>query len=114
MATHHLHLHPEPFEYIRAGQKTIESRLLDDKRRTYKIGYTLIFTNRADENEVIETTVTKLHKEKSFKALFLNSATHGKFSSSNLQELLKGIELYYTKEDQEKYGVVGIEFVVGK
>ena len=112
MITHHLHLHPQPFEYIRSGRKTVESRLFDEKRQTYTIGDKLVFTNRANKNATIETTITKLYKEKSFKDLFLNKDISGKFSTTSLRELLDGIELYYTKEDQEKYGVVGIEFIV--
>ena len=46
--THHLHLHPEPFSLIKSGRKIIESRLNDEKRQTFKIGDTLIFTNRED------------------------------------------------------------------
>jgi ASC-1-like (ASCH) protein len=112
MSTHHLHLHPSPFEFIRSGQKTIESRLLDKKRQSYNIGDILIFTNRANESELIETKIINLHRNASFRDLFLSPNTQGKFSTDSLDELLSGIGLYYSKEDQEKYGVVGIEFIV--
>lgn len=112
MTTHQLHLHPEPFEHIRSGIKTVESRLFDEKRSTYEIGDVLVFTNRGNEKESIETTIIALHKESSFRALFLNDKTKAKFSTESVDELLRGIELYYSKDDQEKYGVVGIEFVV--
>jgi ASC-1-like (ASCH) protein len=112
MATHHLHLHPKPFEFVRSGQKTIESRLLDEKRQAYGIGDTLIFTNRANESELIETKITHLHKGVSFRELFMSPGTQGKFSTDSLDELLDDVGLYYSKKDQEKYGVVGIEFIV--
>lgn len=112
MTTHHLHLHPKPFEYIRSGKKTIESRLFDEKRRSYAIGDKLVFINRANENESIESTIVNLHKENSFHDLFINKNTVGKFSTTSLQDLLDGIELYYSREDQEKFGVVGIEFTI--
>ena len=88
MAVHYLHLHKEPFEYIRSGMKTIESRLLDEKRRTYNVGDDLVFINRADERELIETTITHLHKKRSFRDLFLSEDTKGKFSTDSLDRLL--------------------------
>ena len=112
MATYYLHLHPQPFELIRSGKKTIESRLFDEKRKQYVVGDTLVFVNRADETKIIETQIIHIHKEPSFRKLFLNANTKGKFSTNSLDELINGIELYYSREDQEKYGVVGIEFTV--
>ena len=112
MAIHHLHLHPGPFELIRSGQKTVESRLFDEKRQTYRIGDTLVFANRGNELELIKTQIISLHRFNSFRELFLSSKTRGKFSTNSFDELIAGIELYYSAEDQEKYGVVGIEFVI--
>lgn len=109
MTNHHLHLHPEPFELIRSGNKTVESRLFDDKRRAYRIGDELIFTNRAS-GETISTTVIKLHRASSFSELFLNEEASRKFGSDSLDKLLENIEIYYSKDDQQKYGVLGIEF----
>jgi ASC-1-like (ASCH) protein len=112
MATYQIHLHPQPFELIRSGQKTIESRLFDEKRKKYAVGDTLIFVNRANETETIKTKIIHLYSEPSFRELFLNADTKGKFSTDSLDKLLDGIGLYYSKEDQEKYGVVGIEFTL--
>jgi ASC-1-like (ASCH) protein len=114
MPTHKLHLHPEPFVYIRSGSKTVESRLFDEKRRNYRIGDKLIFINRADESELIESTIVDLHKEQSFQDLFMSKKTLGKFSTTSIDKLLDGIELYYSKKDQEKYGVIGIEFKIDR
>ena len=112
MSTHYLHLHPEPFDHIRSGIKTVESRLFDEKRSKYEIGDVLVFTNRGNEKESIKTTIIALHRELSFRDLFLNDKTKAKFSTVSLDELLRGIELYYSREDQVRCGVVGIEFVV--
>lgn len=112
MATHYLHLHPKPFEYVFSGQNTIESRLLDEKRQSYHVGDALIFTNRANGSELIETKITQLHKSVSFRDLFLAPEIRGKFSTDSLEDLLDGVGLYYSEEDQKKYGVVGIEFII--
>ena len=112
MAVHYLHLHPQPFELVRSGQKTIESRLFDEKRQAYRIGDTLVFANRGNEQESINAEITNLHRFNSFRELFLSSDTQGKFSTNSLEKLIAGIELYYSNEDQKKYGVVGIEFTI--
>ena len=108
--THYLHLHPEPFALIKSGQKIIESRLNDEKRQSFKIGDTLIFTNREDGNE-IKTIITNIYNYPTFIALFSKHQPE-KFDNNNPSELLKEIEIYYSKAEQEKYGVVGIEFKV--
>lgn len=112
MAIHYLHLHPQPFELIRSGRKTVESRLFDEKRQAYRVGDTLVFANRGNELESIETEITDLHRFDSFRELFLSADTQGKFSTDSLDKLIDEIELYYSTEDQEKDGVLGIEFVI--
>jgi ASC-1-like (ASCH) protein len=105
---HNLHLHPEPFALIESGQKNIESRLNDEKRQTFKIGDTLIFTSRADGKE-IKTVITIIHHHPTFSDLFSQHPLE-KFGNKDLSELLEEIEIYYPKTEQEKYGVVGVEF----
>lgn len=112
MRVHQLHLHPEPFAHIRSGQKTVESRLFDEKRRNYSVGDKLVFINRTNEREIIEAIITHLYNARSFRDLFLEVSTKENFSTDTLQELLDGIAQYYTKDDQEKYGVVGIGFII--
>ena len=49
-----------PFKQIKDGSKTVEVRLLDEKRSLIKEGDIIEFTNRVT-NEVIITKVIKLH-----------------------------------------------------
>lgn len=111
MTNHQLHLHSEPFEYIQSSKKTIESRLYDEKRRLYRVGDTLVFINRANSQH-INATITRLFTERTFHDLFNNKHTNGKFSTDDVDILLDGIEKYYSKDDQDKYSVLGIEFKV--
>ena len=53
---HEMRLHNEPFVLIKNGTKTIELRLNDEKRRQIKVGDTVTFTNRSN-NEQISTVV---------------------------------------------------------
>ena len=44
---HYMNLNPEPFEMIRSGEKTIELRLNDEKRKAIGVGDTKVFSNTA-------------------------------------------------------------------
>lgn len=105
---HEMRLHNEPFVLIKNGTKTIELRLNDEKRRQIKVGDTITFTNRSN-NEQISTVVINLHKYDSFEELYKH---FDKVSLGYKEDEIadpKDMELYYSKEEQDKYGVVGIE-----
>lgn len=112
MSIHYLHLNPKSFEYIRSGVKTVENRLFDEKRKTYKVGDKVVFISTSPERGRIKATIVGLHISTSFRSLFLNSTTIGKYSTGSIDELLKGVFRHYSEEDEKSYGVVGIEFVV--
>ena len=42
---HEMRLNNEPFNKIKEGTKTVELRLLDEKRKTLRVGDKIIFTN---------------------------------------------------------------------
>lgn len=105
---HEMRLHNEPFVLIRNGTKTIELRLNDEKRRQIKVGDTITFINRSN-NEQISTVVINLHKYASFEELYKH---FDKVSLGYKEDEIadpKDMELYYSREEQDKYGVVGIE-----
>lgn len=106
---HQLHLHPLPYQQIKSGLKTIESRLNDDKRRGFKIGDQIEIFKRPDNKESITVSIINLHFHQTFKDLF-SSTLPQVFGGESEEELLESIFNYYSKEDEEKYGVVGIEF----
>ena len=54
---HEMRLNNEPFNKIKEGTKTVELRLLDEKRKTLRVGDKIIFTNRAN-NEKIDVLKT--------------------------------------------------------
>jgi len=58
---HEMKLHDDPFQLIKLGTKTIELRLLDEKRSLINIGDSIEFTNRLT-NEKIIVMVKGLHK----------------------------------------------------
>lgn len=107
---HNMKLHASPFEMIKSGKKTIELRLFDEKRQQIKVGDIIIFTNNAGD-ETLKTTVKKLHCFDSFDKLYKSlpllqcGYTQEDIDKANPTDM----EQYYSVEEQNKYGVVGIE-----
>lgn len=103
-----MRLHKGPFELIKNGSKTIELRLYDEKRQMINVGDTIIFENRSDEDK-IKVKVIALHKYPNFEELYkhFNKVSMGYKEDEEANP--KDMELYYSSEEQSKYGVVGIE-----
>lgn len=109
MNTHTLKLATVPFDAIVSGQKTIESRLYDEKRRQIQIGDKIIFTNRENPDQAVTVEVIGLLRYKTFKDLFYHN-NPGKFGGESVQWLENQISEFYSMEDQLESGVIGIEF----
>jgi len=103
-------LHHAPFEMIKSGEKNIELRLFDEKRRQLKVGEKIVFTDTSTD-EKLTKTVVKLHIFDSFdelyKALPLLQCGYTKEDVDTAHP--RDMEAYYSAEQQKKYGVVGIE-----
>ena len=110
MAIHHMKLHPAPFEMIKSGKKTIELRLYDEKRRLIKPGDVIIFSN-VSTGEELKKTVLKLHLFESFDELYTTlPLLKCGYTEDNVENAEPSdMELYYSRAEQEKCGVVGIE-----
>lgn len=105
---HEMRLHGDPFLKIKRGTKTIELRLYDEKRRLIKENDIIEFVNR-DTNEKISVQVLKLHKFSSFEELYKHFNKISLGYEKNEIAYPDDMNLYYSKEEQDKYGVVGIE-----
>lgn len=103
-----MRLHKEPFELIKNGSKTIELRLYDEKRQMINIGDTITFENRSDGDK-IQVKVISLHKYPSFEELYKHFDKVSIGYKEDEEANPKDMELYYSSEEQSKYGVVGIE-----
>ena len=103
-----MNLQPNPFEAIKSGRKTIEMRLNDERRKNIKIGDVIMFTNN-QSGEVLIAEVINLFHFKNFEELYAH------FDKKELgyldDEIAKpsDMEIYYSKEKIEQYGVLGIE-----
>lgn len=106
---HEMKLQPQYFNFILNGTKRIEIRLNDEKRQNIKLGDKIKFLKEPDLNESFEAQVIGLLRYNSFEEMFKDydiSILSDK--SMTKEELISVLEPFYTKEKQEKYGVLGI------
>ena len=103
-------LHSVPFQMIQSGRKTIELRLYDEKRKVIQVGDRILFSNTSSQ-ETLLVKVIQLHRFATFEALYqaLPLLQCG-YAEDNVGKAMPSDMLqYYSKEQQAKYGVVGIE-----
>ena len=103
-----MRLQNSPFNLIKSGTKTIELRLNDEKRSLIKIGDKIEFTNRITEEKIV-VEVINLHKYDSFVELYKHFDKVSMGYDEDEEADPKDMEQYYSKEEQDKYGVLGIE-----
>ena len=108
-----MRLHNDPFNKIKAGTKTVELRLNDEKRQKIKIGDNIEFTSRVT-GESILTEVINIYKYSSFEELYKHFDKIAMGYNENEIANPKDMEQYYSKEEQDKYGVLGIEIKIVK
>lgn len=108
MTTHEMKLSREPFEKIASGQKIIESRLYDEKRRLINVGDIIEFSQGDDEMKMVMTKVKALHRYKTFYELF-SAFPAEYFGGTSKEALIEEIEKFYSIEEEQKDGVVGIK-----
>ena len=108
--THYMKLHPQPFAMIASGAKTIELRLLDEKRKLICVGDTLVFKN-TQSTDTLTCTVKKLHVFADFEQLYASLPLDicGYLPDEIEAASAKDMQAYYSPEEQKQYGVVGIE-----
>lgn len=105
---HEMRLHDGPFKAIQAGTKTIELRLYDEKRQQIQAGDEIEFTSRTTGEKQL-TKVIALHIYSSFAELYRDYDKVSMGYENDEEAKPEDMEEYYPKEEQEKYGVVGIE-----
>ena len=105
---HEMKLNNEPFESIKNGTKTIELRLNDEKRQLLKINDLIEFTNR-ESLEKLLVLIEDLYHYSSFKELYKHFDKISLGYKENEEANSSDMDKYYSKEEQEKYGVLGIK-----
>ena len=108
---HQMNLHAAPFDMIERGIKTIELRLYDEKRRRIAVGDEIVFTHSKESSRTLHCRVIALHIFSSFQELYntLPLLKCGYTEADIATASPADMDFYYSKENQEKYGVLGIE-----
>jgi ASC-1-like (ASCH) protein len=107
---HEMKLQPAPFEKIRRGEKTVELRLYDEKRKTVAVGDSIRFIKVDSPTETLTARVVELLVFPSFAELYaavsLRDCGYSEYELANASP--DDMDAYYSREEREKYGVVGI------
>ncbi|MFH1405470.1 MAG: ASCH domain-containing protein [Patescibacteria group bacterium] len=100
-------LQPNPFEAIKAGVKTIEIRLNDEKRQQIQAGDTIEFIKLPETQKTMSVQVKDLYSFATFRELFEAYPVED-LGGESVEMLLEQLYTYYSPEDEKKWGVLGI------
>ena len=100
-------LEPKYFAKIKSGEKSVELRLNDEKRKPITSGDVIVFANTESAKERVAVRVDGYYVYSSFAELF-DKVDNKKLKGCTLADA----EKIYTKQDQKKYGVKGIMFTL--
>lgn len=101
------------YNNMKYGNKKIELRLNDDKRKLLNIGDTIYFLLEPERKKELKTKIVGLTKYKNFNEAVDNISIEFLSSiSDNKEEYLNDLNKYYSKEEQDEFGVLAIEVEV--
>ena len=112
---HDMKLQKEYYDYIKDGTKRIEIRLYDEKRKQVKLEDIIRFHLLDNENEYLEVKVKGLLHYKNIESLISNNDIK-LLTKEGMpkEELITIFNNIYEKNEQDKYGVLGILFDIIK
>lgn len=108
---HYMRLQKVPFQAIMKGKKNIELRLNDEKRQQIQEGDQIVFKLFDSDEKEITATVDTLYHAESFAELFSAHSLYGCGfkAGTDVAAAVKSMRKYYTEEEEQKYGVLGIQ-----
>lgn len=108
--TYILTLNSVYFDYMLNGTRRIEMRLYSDKKRYMKVGDKIRFFKLPDNNEYFDAKIVELIKCKSFADIIDNyDIKYLVDKDYKVEDLIKSLRGMYTKDEETKYGVIGIK-----
>lgn len=104
-------LNEEPFARVSDGQKTLELRVFDSKRRRLQPGDHIEFAKRSDLKKTVRVEVIGLLRYRRFSELIddVPAAWLG-YEESEKGYLRTSMYEVYPQEEEDRDGVVGIRF----
>lgn len=108
-------LHDESFKRTQSGERVLELRLYDEKRQRLRLNDEIEFAKASNLNETIRTRIIGLLRYNSFADILYDMpAAYLGYDESEKEYLIHSMYEIYAKEEEEKYGVLGIRFVLVK
>ena len=110
VTAHEMRLHPAPFAMIKSGQKRIELRLMDEKRRRVRVGDLIRFCSTGTPAESLIARVSAIYPFSSFEELYRSLPLEDcgyrpeEVASASPADMAS----YYSEEEEKRFGVVGI------
>ena len=105
---HTMKVQTKYYNLLKSGTKTVELRLWDEKRQLIKVGDEITFSDLSNPSDTFVARVLALHRAESFDAL-CDIVPVAQAGFSTKEELIDGLQEFYTPKAQKQYGVVGIE-----
>ena len=101
------------YNLLKAGIKTIELRLYDDKRKNIKIGDEVLFENLSDREDTFTAEVKYLYRAPDFRNLAEQIPVY-RAGLQSKEELIETMAEFYPLDRQKEKGVLGIEIKTKK
>ncbi len=104
---HTLNLKPIYFDLIKSGEKVLEGRLNDEKRKLFDVGDGITFYKESERKESLQAIILHKYFFKNFEEMAnnLNKKDLG-FDKYTKEEMVKTYRMFYNQQDENKYGVV--------
>lgn len=106
---HKMGLYGEYFQSIIEGEKKVEVRLNDERRREIKVGDMIEFIKVPQQDEILKVHVTGIRKYDTFKKMY-EDIPFKDFDCEGwtLNEMIDGTYEIYTPEQEKEWGTLAI------
>jgi ASC-1-like (ASCH) protein len=108
---HQMKLTTKQYNKIVSKKKVIESRLYDEKRQQISLGDKIIFNENGQPDNTITAVVRGLLRYQTFKELFSDHEP-SLFGEESVDFLINEIRQFYSEEEEQRFGVVGIRLEI--
>ncbi|MDQ0159603.1 ASCH domain-containing protein [Alkalibacillus salilacus] len=106
---HNMGLYESPFNSIKTGNKEVEVRLNDEKRRKLNPGDTIKFSKVPDSNETLTVEIIEMRNFPTFKDMYENiPASDLDAVGGSIDEMVERTYQIYTPEQEKQWGTVAI------
>ena len=96
------------YDMIKSGDKDIELRLYDEKRRKMRNNDIVLIYNAQNPSDYMKCKIVRLHIAKSFADLSAKISMP-RTGFATLNSLMNAVSKFYSEDLESKYGIVGIE-----